>query len=269
VTDRVAAAHPPVAWRRIVEAAPPLDLPIAVGGGLDPVSLLAAYRHGAFPFPNDEASAAAVNCVLYEADVARGDIACLSDRAPLGPFSLTWWHPPRRPVIHRGTVHLSRRLKQELRNRHAWTTRCDTAYERALTECRARRRQRWMTDELCRALLDLHRDGWAHSIEIWDGTELVGGLIGVAVGTVFSMDSAFSRRPNAAKVAVADLDRRLGGTPARLLDVQIPSAYTTALGGVTMSRAEYLAEVLVSHQRLVPRHGELDVRSLAARAERA
>jgi leucyl/phenylalanyl-tRNA--protein transferase len=254
-----------VDWPAILDSAPAVDLPIAAGGALDERALLTAYRHGAYPFPCAVAADVAVNQVLYGEDVVRGTIPILSGREPLGPLSLLWWHPVRRPVFHQGGVRLPSSLRQELRNRHAWATTCDTAYEAVLAECRRERRQVWLTNELCESLLRLHDDRWAHSIEIWDGPKLIGGLIGIGIGTVFSMDSAFGRSPNAAKVAFADLDRRLAGTAARLLDVQVRSAYTTALGAVMLDRRDYLREVESAGDRLVPRHGTEDARSLAPR----
>ena len=114
----------------------------------------------------------------------------------------------------------------------------------------------WNTDELRDSLLALHQAGWAHSVEVWDGGELIGGVFGTGMGTIFSAESTFHRRPGAGKVAIADLGRRLARTrPEAPIDVQVPSDYSTNLGAAPLSRTEFLATVADVDLPLVPATG--------------
>ncbi|MEV6521864.1 hypothetical protein AB0M43_08000 [Longispora sp. NPDC051575] len=248
-----------MAWERVDLSLAEPDLPVAVGGSVAPHRLLEAYRHGAFPFPCPDGYAAEVNEVLYADHVADGRVALFPGPAP---YTLTWWSPPDRPVIPADRVHLSRNLRRDLRNRHRWVTTRDHAFARVVRECRRFRATAWLTDELCAALEALHAAGWAHSVEVWDGEELIGGLFGTGMGRVFGVDSVFSRRPDAGKVAFADLGRRLDGTAGRLIDVQVPSGYTTALGAEPVPRKDYLAALLDIDLPLVPVGGVLGVAAL-------
>ena len=98
----------------------------------------------------------------------------------------------------------------------------------------------WITDELIHGYLELHRLGWAHSVEVWEGEELVGGIYGIAVGGFFSGESMFHRRTDASKVAFFSLAWVLREAGFSLFDVQVPNAHLMSLGCVTVSRAEYL-----------------------------
>jgi leucyl/phenylalanyl-tRNA--protein transferase len=244
-------------WESIVAAAGDADLPVAVGGGLDPVNLLAAYRSGVFPFPTDDARVIEVNQVLYERDVARGRICQLDGGSDERPYRVTWWCPAWRPVIRSGAVRVSRTLARE-RRRSSLVTTCDVAYAEVLDRCGLRREHRWLTDDLCASLLSLYRQGWAHSIELWQGQSLVAGLVGIGVGQVFSMDTAFTTINNGVKLAICDLDRRLAGTSVDLLDVQVPSGYTEALGASVVTRAHFRSK-LRSREPVRLMSGKLDL----------
>ena len=94
-------------------------------------------------------------------------------------------------------------------------TTADHAFRRVAEECRAGREPRWFTDELLETMVDLHQQGWAHSIEVWQDGDLIGGAFGIGVGRALSGDSLFNRRPNIARIAVADMAARFaeaGGT---------------------------------------------------------
>ncbi len=255
-----------MAWERVDVSACTTDLPVAIGGSVAPHRLLEAYRHGAFPFPCPDGYSASVNKELYADHVARGQIAVFPLADGGSPYGLTWWSPAQRPVIPAAGVHLSRNLRRDLRNRHrAWVTTRNHAFARVVEQCRASRTSRWLTDELCASLHTLHDAGWAHSIEVWDADELIGGLFGTGMGRVFIADSVFHRRSDAGKVAVADLGRRLAGTPGALIDVQVTSDYTTALGAKPLPRQDYLQALLDIDLPLAPAPGVLTVVALSDR----
>jgi leucyl/phenylalanyl-tRNA---protein transferase len=107
-------------------------------------------------------------------------------------------------------------------------------------ECRAGREPRWLTDPLLGSLIELHQEGWAHSVEVWLDGELVGGAMGIGIGRTVSGDSLFGRRPGAAAIAVADLAARLGQAGGLLLDAQWDSPFLRSLGAAPMPRERYL-----------------------------
>lgn len=143
-------------------------------------------------------------------------------------------------MIVPGPAQLGRRLVRRLRNQVAWSTSVDLVFERVVEECRIGRTPRWLTDPLVRGLCALHEEGRAHSVEVWEGAELVGGAFGVRIGPVLSLDSMFHRRPGAARVAIADLGARFAEAGGLLLDAQWDGPAVRSLGGAPMSRAEYL-----------------------------
>ena len=122
------------------------------------------------------------------------------------PYWVAWYSPDPRPVICAGHVHLGRNLRKQLRRSD--TDDRQRSFGRVAEECRADREPRWLTDALLETLIELHREGWAHSIEVWLDGELVGGAIGIGIGPFISGDSLFSRHPGAGRVAVADMAAR-------------------------------------------------------------
>ena len=181
---------------------------LAAGGDLGPERLLCAYRRGIFPW--------------------------FSEGQPI-----LWWSPDPRAVLWPETLHVSRSLRRTQR-RATFTISTDTAFDRVVRECAAPRKGRedtWITPDMAAAYGRLHRAGHAHSIECWRGTELAGGLYGVAAGRVFFGESMFSRAPDASKIALAHLCTLGFG----LIDCQIPNAHLTRLGAVAMSRRRFLA----------------------------
>lgn len=186
-----------------------------------PGTLLAAYRAGLFPM-----------------GLGRGG------RGPLG-----WWSPDPRGVLPVDGVRVSRSLRAACRR---FEVRVDTAFDAVLDACADRRRPgAWITPRMARAYRELHRLGWAHSVETWtpDG-RLAGGLYGVAVGGLFAGESMFHGHSpsdprfgrDASKVAVVGLVELLRSAPAapRLLDVQWRTDHLATLGVVEIPRPEYL-----------------------------
>ncbi|MER7754514.1 leucyl/phenylalanyl-tRNA--protein transferase [Kitasatospora sp. NPDC097643] len=240
----------------------PGDGPVAFGAGLGPEQLLAAYRCGLFPMPAADEVASAFNEVRWEDEVRAGRVVLLPGGEPAGdpyagdpyadgpysgalydPYALAWWSPDPRPVIAPDGVRLGSRLARRLRNRLTWRTSADRAFGAVLAGCAQGRQPAWLSQELREGLVRLHALGAAHSAEVWEGEELIGGVFGVAAGPVLSLDSMFHRRPDAARVAVADLAARFGAAGGRLLDAQWDGPHVRTLGAVPIPRARYLAEL--------------------------
>ncbi|MEU5396112.1 leucyl/phenylalanyl-tRNA--protein transferase [Streptomyces tibetensis] len=217
----------------------PADSPVAVGGSVTPTALLAAYQEGLFPFPADDSDTVLANALLYGADVADGRVAVLDGPEEANPYAITWWHPDPRLLIPQGGIHLVRSLRRTLR-RSQWTTTCNTAFSHVVRACAKGRTPAWLTEDYRRALDELHKAGWAHSVEVWERGELVGGVFGLAFGATFSADSAFRRRSGAAQAALAELDARLAGTGVAHIDVQWDSPYLRDLGARPVPRDAFL-----------------------------
>jgi leucyl/phenylalanyl-tRNA--protein transferase len=226
-------------WASLDMSSAPGDSPVAFCGDLSPASLLGAYKRGIVPFPAAEEYSRNINEFRYEDKVAEGLIAIVgSDQDD--PFSVAWWSPDPRLVMHVENIHIGRNVRKQLRRGPEWTTTADHSFQRVAEECRGGREPRWLTDPLLESLLALHQMGWAHSIEVWEGLDLVGGAFGIGIGTAFSGDSMFNRRPNAARVAVADLAARCALAGGAALDAQWDSPFLRSLGAELMPRRHYL-----------------------------
>ncbi|GAA1217520.1 hypothetical protein GCM10009665_04220 [Kitasatospora nipponensis] len=237
----MSAARP--AWDALDLAGAPGDAPAAFCADLSSEGLLAAYRCGLFPLPAADEYARSLNEVLFEDQVAAGAIALLGEDDQT-PYRVAWWSPDPRPVIRLDRVRLGSRLARRLRNKLAWSTSLDRAFTAVVAGCTAGREQHWLTGELRAGLGHLHESGWAHSVEVWeDGVdgELIGGAFGLRVGPVLSLDSMFNRRPDAARVAIADLAARFAEAGGRLLDAQWDSPHIRSLGAVPITRDRYLS----------------------------
>lgn len=184
---------------------------VSFGADLEPETLLHAYRQGIFPWPHPG-------------------------------MPLPWFSPDPRGVIWLDDLRTSRSLRQRLRH-SGWETTVDRAFEAVVTACAERHRPEgtWIVPEMRVAYLRLHRLGHAHSLEVWRGEELVGGLYGVGVGGVFTGESMFHRATDASKVALADLVDRLAEAGGRLIDVQLVTDHLASLGARPMPRPEYLS----------------------------
>lgn len=189
----------------------PGDDLVGVGADLEPGTLLSAYRGGLFPMPLG---------------------------GPGSPTVLGWWSPERRGVLPLDGLRVTRSLAASCRR---FDTRIDTAFESVIEACAdARRDQGWITADIKAAYTELHRLGWAHSVEAWtpDG-RLAGGLYGVAIGGLFAGESMFHHRTDASKVALVALVDALRAGGAGLLDVQWCTPHLASLGAVEIDRAEY------------------------------
>jgi leucyl/phenylalanyl-tRNA--protein transferase len=152
---------------------------------------------------------------------------------------LFWVEPRNRAILPLDRFHLSHSLRRTLRSERFTVTR-DTRFAEVITAC-ADREETWINAELERAMLALHASGHAHSIEVWSGDSLVGGLYGVKLGRAFFGESMFSRSTDASKVALAWLVARLRAGNFTLLDCQFMTEHLASLGAVSVPRETYVA----------------------------
>jgi leucyl/phenylalanyl-tRNA--protein transferase len=192
---------------------PDSDL-VAAGADLEPGTLLAAYRRGLFPMPDD-----------------------------LDGTRMGWWSPTERGVLPLSGLQVSRSLRRSARSMEI---RVDTAFAEVVAACADPSRSGgWITPDIRMAYTRLHELGWAHSVETWRDGHLVGGLYGVAIGGLFAGESMFHRVNDASKVALVGLVQLLCDEHAdrRLLDVQWRTPHLASLGVVAMSRRDYLTRL--------------------------
>lgn len=193
---------------------------IAVGGELDSDRLLEAYRKGIFPW------------------YAEG-------------FLPMWWSPDPRAVLGEETLHVSRSLARTMR-RGGFTATWNRCFLRVMAECGRRRREgTWVIPEMLEAYHGLHREGHAHSLEIWCEDELAGGVYGVQVGGLFAAESMFHRRTDMSKVALVLLVRAVFAAGIELFDVQFLTPHLESLGAFEIDRDEYLRRVAAAVDRRV------------------
>lgn len=188
---------------------------VAVGGRLSTNWLLDAYRHGIFPWPSNS----------YE--------------------PMLWWSPDPRAILPLDGLYISRRLERRLRSDEFQAT-CDRAFTEVMSTCASgpgREGGTWITPAMITAYTELHRQGHAHSVEVWREGELAGGLYGLAIGGLFAAESMFYRSRDGSKAALARLVAHLRTQGFQLLDVQQTTPHTKMLGVVEISRKEYLAKL--------------------------
>ncbi|QUJ77367.1 leucyl/phenylalanyl-tRNA--protein transferase [Sulfitobacter albidus] len=152
-----------------------------------------------------------------------------------------WVDPRLRGILPLDGFHLSRSLRRAMR-RCPWEIRINTDFAGVVQGC-ADRDDTWINAEIFDLYTALHREGRAHSLEVWEGETLVGGVYGVVLGAAFFGESMFSRRTNASKVALACLVDRLRTGGFTLFDTQFLTPHLASLGGVEITRAEYHAKL--------------------------
>ena len=187
---------------------------LAAGGDLRPERILAAYRHGCYPW--------------YQ----QGQ-------------PILWWSPNPRFVLFPDELHISRSLGKVLR-RQTFTISYDQAFDRVIDACAGPRSYAdgtWITDAMRQAYQQLHRLGHAHSVEVWQAGELVGGLYGLCIGQVFFGESMFSHADNASKVAFAHLVPDLQRWGIRLIDCQMQTRYLASFGARAIERQAFAGKL--------------------------
>ena len=185
---------------------------LAAGGNLDITWLLNAYRNGIFPW--------------------------YKEGQPI-----LWWSPDPRGVLYTNRIRISTSLRRTLR-KHPWHITFDGNFKQTVTACAAPRkysRGTWITTNMIEAYTALHRQGYAHSVELWNSqNHLVGGIYGVLIGRMFFGESMFSFQSNASKVALVYLVAHLYQWGFPILDCQLPSTHLSSLGAEAIPRKKYI-----------------------------
>lgn len=192
---------------------------LAIGASLSPQRLESAYRNGIFPW-----------------------------YSPGEP--VLWWSPDPRALISPSRFHMSRSLRRQLRKTD-YEVSMDTAFEAIIAACAAPRLDQpetWITPEMADAYCDLHTLGLAHSVEVWRGDRLIGGLYGVSTGRAFFGESMFSHATNGSKIALAWLLRQLHEWQFHFLDCQMATEHLVSLGAETVPRKRFLLRLAASQR---------------------
>ena len=186
---------------------------IALGGDVSAARLIMAYRSGIFPWNNP------------------GE-------------EYTWWCPVKRMVLRPTEVRITK-SSRNLLNRGKFRVTADTCFEEVINQCQIAKRPgqdggTWLTDELKENIIEIHKLGFAHSVEVFEGDQLVGGLYGLSFGKIFSGDSMFSLVSNASKIAFIHLCKMLEQQKFDLLDCQIYNEHLASLGAYEIPRDAFL-----------------------------
>lgn len=184
---------------------------LAMGGDLNPQRIIAAYRQGIFPW--------------------------FSEGQPI-----LWWSPSQRATIKPKLVHISRSMKKIISKNH-FSLSVNRAFDDVIYACAAPRGNQdetWITFDMIAAYQQLHQQGVAHSIEVWSGSKLVGGLYGLCIGGVFCGESMFSKEDNGSKVAFIALCQHFDRFSGQLIDCQILTQHLQSLGVRNASRENFI-----------------------------
>jgi leucyl/phenylalanyl-tRNA---protein transferase len=171
-----------------------------------------------------------------------------------------WYRPDLRCLIPIDGIHVSRSLARTLR-RHSWRISIDEAFESVMRHCR-RPRDNWITPPIIDLYLEAHAEGWAHSLEIWEDQELVGGVYGLHWGGLFAAESKFHLRTDASKVALYHLVHHVRALGCEVFDAQFINDHTASLGAYEIPQSKYLQklpklltkEVEWSRELKIPHH---------------
>ncbi|TLP82837.1 leucyl/phenylalanyl-tRNA--protein transferase [Maribacter sp. ACAM166] len=196
---------------------PPVDTAnaeglLAVGGDLSSDRLLAAYQKGIFPWFNTDSL-------------------------------ILWWSPDPRMVLYPDQIKISKSMRKVLRNEQFRLTK-NTSFQKVLEHCSSVKREgqdgTWITEDMKNAYIELHKRGVATSYEVWEGSNLVGGLYGVDLGYIFCGESMFSLTSNASKFAFIKLAEELQEKGCKLIDCQLYTEHLASLGAHEISRKEFI-----------------------------
>lgn len=204
-----------------LDPAQAIDGIVALGGPLTTTNLLRAYCSGIFPWPVNE-------------------------------HILPWCCPDERGILDFNDLHIPRRLAQT-RRQSSFHFTIDRAFPEVITHCSTVRRKHetstWITQQMIHAYCELHEQGHAHSIEVWEGSELVGGLYGVDACGSFSGESMFSLRSNASKLALLFLIEHLKEHGLDWMDIQMVTPHLEALGAKEITRDDFLEKLTTTQNR--------------------
>ncbi|MFK5913172.1 MAG: leucyl/phenylalanyl-tRNA--protein transferase [Woeseiaceae bacterium] len=188
---------------------------LAVGGDLTIERLVSAYQQGIFPWYSEDQP-------------------------------ILWWSPDPRMVIEPKDIKVSRSLAKTMR-KQSFNVTLDQNFREVITQCSKSRLEKgqqqnetWILDEMIEAYVQLHDAGFAHSVECWQGEQLVGGLYGIAIGKVFFGESMFSRVSDSSKIAFVTLAKQLEKWKFKLIDCQVYSSHLESLGAGMISREKFI-----------------------------
>ncbi|MDQ6647483.1 MAG: leucyl/phenylalanyl-tRNA--protein transferase [Pseudomonadota bacterium] len=187
---------------------------LAFGGDLSATRLLAAYRQGIFPW--------------------------FSEGEPI-----MWWSPDPRCIFQTSDLKINRSLRRQLASKR-WQVTVDQAFAQVVRGCAAPREDgsgTWIVPGMIAAYVRLHELGHAHSVEVWDGVRLIGGVYGIAVGKLFCGESMFSRESGGSKLALIELAQLLRERDCPIIDAQVANAHTISMGAQEIPRARYLDQI--------------------------
>jgi leucyl/phenylalanyl-tRNA--protein transferase len=183
---------------------------LAIEGDLSTARLLLAYQSGIFPWYSDDTP-------------------------------ILWYSPHERFVLFPDELNISSSMRRVL-NSNKFRVTFDTCFADVIEACSAVERKdqdgTWITEDMKKAYIQLHQEGYAHSVEVWQGDDLVGGMYGVVVGNVFCGESMFSKVSNASKTALISLIKT---GKYKLLDCQVHTDHMASMGARMISRKEYMA----------------------------
>ena len=188
---------------------------LALGGDLSPERLLLAYRSGIFPWYNEGQP-------------------------------IVWYSPDPRVVLYPDRLRMARRTRSVL-NQQRFKVTYDTQFSEVIRRCQQIKRPNqvgtWITEGMCAAYVRLHQLGHAHSVEVWQESQLVGGVYGIALGSLFFGESMFSLANNASKIGFITLVRRLQEHGFTLIDCQVAAPHLAQWGAEPIPRDHYLGEL--------------------------
>ena len=195
---------------------------LAIGGTLSTTNLLNAYKNGIFPW--------------------------YTEGEPI-----LWWSPKTRPIIEPGKIKISKSLYKTIKKNN-FRISYDHCFERVMDGCATtgvRVDNSWITEEIRSAYIELHRLGYAHSVECWQDDLLCGGLYGVSLGTIFYGESMFSIKSDASKVALVSLCQKLINWGYEIIDCQVTSRHLQSLGAKVITRDQF-EEILIKNLEKKP-----------------
>lgn len=183
---------------------------LAMGGNLSTDTLLSAYYRGIFPWYNDQ-------------------------------DPILWWSPSTRCVLMPSELHISKSLRKQLR-KQLYKITLNSAFESVISACskRGASQQTWINQNMIEAYTKLNKLGHAHSVEVWDGDNLIGGVYGVGVGGIFCGESMFSKHRNTSKIALAYLCNYMISIGIKMIDCQLENDHLLSLGAQSISRDLFL-----------------------------
>ncbi|MGB0941832.1 MAG: leucyl/phenylalanyl-tRNA--protein transferase [Marinomonas sp.] len=192
----------------------------AIGGDLSNRRLIHLYQHGFFPW--------------------------YSESDPI-----LWWHPSLRCQLNPSNFHCSKSLKKHIR-KFSGQIRINTEFETVIQHCAQLRQEQegtWISDEIVSAFVKLHNTGYAHSIEVWQDKQLIGGFYGVAMGRFFFGESMFSLEANASKLALYSLCLNANALGIEHIDCQVESEHLMSLGASLIPRKNFIEQL----QQAIPK----------------